>query len=212
MKNLLFLFAIAGLCLAATAADAKCRMPADMKYCTPAGTRHEIRISAGMPVRLRIFNAGRFWGGDCLWYPGSLRATPNIGLSYMYRFHRGLSFGMTLSYSGAFQKTYYLFDDRVRAERERHTMALTPVVRFEWLRRRSVRLYSSLGLGLQYRYEREKAGGSDRNSAWDFRCRASYDVTLLGMSFGRKFFGFWELGPSTAGAIKGGFGYRFGER
>lgn len=71
-------------------------------------------------------------------------------------------------------------------------------MRFEWLRRESVQMYSTIGVGLAAHFERAKG-----------RCLPMFDVTFVGLSVGRSFYGFVELGEGISGSLRGGFGIRF---
>jgi hypothetical protein len=69
-----------------------------------------------------------------------------------------------------------------------------PTVRFSWFYRDAVQMYSSVSLGVVTDF--------DELMVWG-------DATLFGCSFGRKFFGFAEVGMGMGGWLRGGIGYRF---
>ena len=69
-----------------------------------------------------------------------------------------------------------------------------PTVRFNWFYREAVQLYSTISAGVVTDF--------DELYPWA-------DFTLVGCSFGRKFFGFAEFGLGTAGWLRAGIGYRF---
>jgi hypothetical protein len=75
-----------------------------------------------------------------------------------------------------------------------YMIGVMPTVRFVWYWREKVQLYSSVSLGVMTdMYEILPWG----------------DVTLVGCSFGRKFFGFTEVGFGASGIFRIGMGYRF---
>ena len=78
--------------------------------------------------------------------------------------------------------------------RDRCVLSVMPTVRFNWFYREKVQLYSTVALALV----------TDFDSVYPWG-----DVTLVGCSFGRKFFGFTELGLGMAGWVRAGVGYRF---
>ncbi len=81
-----------------------------------------------------------------------------------------------------------------------------PVVRFAWLNRGIVQLYSGVGLGATYeKYD-------DTLSSWVRGYHAAYDVTFIGITVGRKWFGYFDIGAGNRGVISAGFGYRFNNR
>ena len=69
-----------------------------------------------------------------------------------------------------------------------------PTVRFNWFYRDAVQLYSTVSIGVITDFDEAYPWG---------------DLTLVGCSFGRKFFGFAEVGMGTAGWLRAGVGYRF---
>ena len=69
-----------------------------------------------------------------------------------------------------------------------------PTLRFVYLYREKVQLYSALSLGLTYATD-------DGFNAWG-------DIALVGCSFGDKVFGFAELGLGLGGNARIGIGVR----
>lgn len=78
--------------------------------------------------------------------------------------------------------------------RDRCLFSVMPTVRFNWFYREKVQLYSSVAVALVTDFDGAYLWG---------------DVTLVGCSFGRKFFGFTELGLGMSGWGRAGVGYRF---
>ncbi|MBR0336725.1 MAG: hypothetical protein IIX34_07690, partial [Alistipes sp.] len=78
----------------------------------------------------------------------------------------------------------------------RYMVSLMPSFRFVYLYREKVQLYSTVSVGF--------AAGSGMALPWA-------DFTLIGCTFGRKLFGFVELGSLTGigGCGRVGIGYRF---
>ena len=132
-------------------------------------------------------------------YSGSVYMTGAIAAEYTYHFKKWCSFGGVFSYNGIFADNY----DRLSSEKlgRDHgvSMALLPYVRFNYLSKPYVKLYSSVGLGVGYsafRGERELL--------------PAFQTSFFGVSFGREFFGYCELGIGYL--YKGcmvGIGYRF---
>ena len=69
-------------------------------------------------------------------------------------------------------------------------------MRFTYLNREKVQLYSAVSLGVtsDFRYE----------------VLPCYDFTLFGCAFGKTLFGFAEIGNGFGGWGRVGIGYRFG--
>lgn len=113
-----------------------------------------------------------------------------------------LYFGGALVWSGGFSGIYdYSAYKRVDTY-SYNSYSLLPVVRFAWLRRGIVQLYSGLGFGLSVaHFDRPTSVGVDVNAA--------FDVTFIGISVGRNLFGYFDISGGSRGAISLGVGYRF---
>lgn len=130
--------------------------------------------------------------------------TQALSLSYTQEMKRWLAVGLNVSYSGVFQnlRVYESFqiDDNYR----KHRFAFYPTVRFIYLNRPVVRLYSGFGLGFGMESEREFG-----MREYSHRTFVTGQLTFFGVSFGRNLFGSWEVGYGTMGFLKAGVGYRF---
>lgn len=92
-----------------------------------------------------------------------------------------------------------------------HAITFMPEVRFTWLNRSIVQLYSGLGVGATYaHYDREYTKSYDAITA--SRWGVAFDVTFIGIAVGRKWFGYVDIGAGNRGTISGGFGYRFNNK
>ena len=178
------------------------------------GKPHELRLSIGASlVPHRIFHE---WGLDYHNgyfhnhnYRGHLRGTPAINLGYQYQFKKWLSFGATATYLATWQRQYSSYDNSLLYTDHTHFIGLTPIVRFDWFRSNFVKLYSSIGVGIGYTMERSTEKNKNRNFSTDNYLTATGDFIPIGISIGKTYFGFFELGASTFGFVKVGFGYRF---
>ena len=72
-------------------------------------------------------------------------------------------------------------------------------MRFSWLHRNCVSMYSSLGLGLSSHYD---------NKSY-YYSHPIVDVTWVGIHVGKGFYGFAEVGGFIGGVVRGGVGFRF---
>ena len=115
-------------------------------------------------------------------------------LSYTYHHFRWLQYGATVSFGASTCKTRHTLTNEVLENNNLYMLSVMPTVRFIWYWREKVQLYSSVSLGVMTdMYEILPWG----------------DVTLVGCSFGRKFFGFTEVGFGASGIFRIGMGYRF---
>lgn len=118
----------------------------------------------------------------------------NYSLSYTYHDRRWLQYGGKVIFGAS---TRWRRDATTGANIENlslYTLSVMPTVRFNWFYRERVQLYSSVSLGVVTDFEDLYMWG---------------DATLVGCSFGRKFFGFAEVGVGMTGWLRAGIGYRF---
>ena len=83
-----------------------------------------------------------------------------------------------------------------------------PTVRFSYLNRRNVRLYSSVGIGYGLCLERTK----DSNGALTQSYKSAFvpvQFTPIGVSVGRRLYGFAELTVGSMANLSAGIGFRF---
>ncbi len=201
-KPLFFLLSVSLLCpFLAAAQDPEPFVP-----------QHEFRLEAGaFPVTpySTIFGED-FWdqtwnhylGSTC--YRGAVRTTGAIGVSYGYRALKWLDIGATVSYVGYYGNYYdSVQGDKSVAKLDVHYVTMMPFVRFNWCRRPLYRVYSSVEIGARWAHEKQYT------DAYENDVLATGQVTFVGISVGRKFFGFAELGTGARGSLIGGVGFRF---
>lgn len=134
------------------------------------------------------------------------RVTNTWTLSYTYNFTRVFSLAASVSYEGAWNEYYSRKDDSKVSMAECHYLTPMLTARFSWLNRKLVRLYSSVGTGLAVSLTDVRYRGGLEYPETYF----SLQVTPVGISVGKKLFGFFELGVGTiyvGGCF--GLGYRF---
>lgn len=133
---------------------------------------------------------------------------PAFNLGYSYDLLRWLSVGATASYSYTGAKYYEGLSDAKIGSFSTSNLSLMAMVRFTWLRRPAVRLYSQVGIGMGLCLRHKRLFG-DRWSSGNEAIFAG-QMTYLGIQAGRKVYGYAELvGFGTQGAIVVGVGYRF---
>jgi hypothetical protein len=171
---------------------------------------HELKLSLGAFPITSNDEGYCFWEDDDAFedekgwsYLSKGVYSPAINLSYSYQLKSWLSLGAAITYS-VLDKTYKnQLTDEMQFKKRRQFLAFTPSVRFDWYRMKYVRVYSGVGLGVAY--YKKKDSFEEKNS-----CYGSVDITYLGMSVGRKWYGFGEMSIGTNGFFKIGVGYRFG--
>lgn len=135
---------------------------------------------------------------DAHYYKGKQRMLSNLTAEYSYTFKPWLSFGAKLSYAGIWQSTRHISNDKVVSYDGQHIIGVIANVRFDWLRRRYIQLYSSIGLGVISIINHD-----------DTTVLPLPDATYLGLSAGNKLYGYLELGGGISGSLRVGLGYRF---
>lgn len=174
----------------------------------PFQKQHEVRLSAGawptttdlsLPYFINKIDRTRI-------YESPTYATGAFTLSYDYRFKRWFDLGLAVSYYGEFNTAYSNIDRSKLGNQEMQFISVMPVIRFTWLNRPLVRMYSSLGIGMTVKTESRFAGLQRRHSR---ETVLSAHATLFGIAVGRALFGYAEVGAGMQGALIAGIGYRF---
>lgn len=139
-------------------------------------------------------------------YSGNEYYTGVYSLDYAYRFNRTISFGASFNYACVTTKYHNLSDDSHAGGINQHYMSVMPMLRAYWLNSKYVCLYSALGLGVTVERSVEKIGN---HSYVSVDTLFAGQFTPLGLSVGKRLYGFAEFGVGTQGVIIGGIGYKF---
>ncbi|MDE7078101.1 MAG: hypothetical protein K2O55_05965 [Alistipes sp.] len=176
----------------------------------PFVPQHELRLTVGaFPILPSMFN----WEGgfDGTFYDrthrGPVYTSGTWSLSYDYRFKKWFDLGVTLSYYGKYSRSYSNRDSSPVGRNRAHAFTVMPVVRFTWVNSNWVRMYSTLGLGATV-----SGGRFDYDSERFRNGFLAFQLTPIGISVGRSFFGFAELGLGAQGVFMMGVGYKFKPR
>lgn len=130
---------------------------------------------------------------------GACYMTGPITGEFSMHVNRWFTFSAIVSFNGMWGSSYSQIDGSVTSVKRGVSCVFLPQAKFYWSNKKNVRWYSAVGIGLQ-------AGGYDGTAV----CVPAGQVTLVGVTFGRKIFGFAEytLGTMCMGA-HAGIGYRF---
>ncbi len=159
------------------------------------GWGHDDYYYSGTP--LERYNDGKYYYDDKVY-------TQAISVSYTNEVKRWLALSITGAYSGILQNERYRNSDNIVNKYRKHRISVFPMVRFTYLNRPMVRLYSAAGFG--FGMTNEKWSDSD------YKKRNTYidgQATFFGVSVGKTFFASWELGVGAMGVLTMGAGYRF---
>ena len=176
--------------------------------------RHNLRVSIGVPSLITSLAMDALWDvePDVISDPGRISDRlassryydsptyflTNVALEYGYAIKSWLHIGAKAAFAGSWSSSRHIITDQLHRRNNNYFTAAVTNVRFEWLRRNNVQLYSSIGVGVQviiYDYDTE--------------VYPIWDHTFIGCSFGRAFYGFVELGGGASGSLRAGIGYRF---
>ncbi len=136
--------------------------------------------------------------------PAPSRSGLHKRLSYDYRFKKWFDLGATVSYYGEYSDLYSS-DGWSPVRRDRtHYISVMPVVRFTWLNKNWVRMYSSFGLGATIEHGRRYYDDRPYRDVL-----VALQFTPIGISVGRSLFGFAEIGVGSQGVLMMGVGYKF---
>lgn len=197
--KLLTLLLLLGLCTSFSAQES-------CKAAQPFTPQHELRLTAGAYPLLWGFTPFTYGSRYYDSYRGPMYTSGAWSLAYDYRFKKWFDFGFYVSYWGKYGTTRSNVDNTLLSRDRLHRISVVPVVRFTWLNRPIVRLYTSIGMGVVF-------GGYKGN--FDERAsKASFtgQWTPLGIAVGKSFFGFAEIGVGSQGTLMAGIGYRFNNK
>lgn len=182
------------------------------KNITDIRHRHNIRLGYGAPGLFSEFmldNIGMTCDCELYFdYPSSIehrrhstsprRQLSTLSLQYSYCIKPGFWLGAKGTYAGVWQYTYDSLTGERLYDNNAHNIALMLDAQIAWLRRDIVEMYSSLSLGLMAHIERANGG-----------LTPMFDAAFVGLSVGRKVYGYVEVGAGIGGSVRGGIGIRF---
>jgi hypothetical protein len=131
-------------------------------------------------------------------YDGPTYVTGNIIAEINFIKKKRWVFSLAFAANGIWKNRYDNLTEQKTGRVSGFSATVMPQVRFNWINRDILKLYSSLGLGLTI------GSFDDRSESW-----GSFQLGLLGIQVGRRFFVFGEAG---CGMLymggKAGVGYR----
>ncbi len=177
--------------------------------------KHNIRIGYGAPSIISwMFTHDAVPGAACCdlplihslreqirnnrYYETAERYLHSLYAEYTTSINPWFSIGAKCTFAAKWLSEYDSHTHELFARHNAYDIGALLNMRFEWLRRESVQMYSTVGVGLAAHFERAEG-----------RCLPMFDVTFVGLSVGRSFYGFVELGEGISGSLRGGFGVRF---
>ena len=169
--------------------------------------RHEARLEVGDPFGAIFWmrlNKRQYYTQDAIAH--AFTASPTISLNYHYRLTRWLWAGLMVNYAYAKQLSDYTYWDQI--VENRHFITIMPELRFSYLNRPHVTLYSALAAGIT------TSVGGQYGIMTNYKklpiTFSSFQFTALGIRAGRDhLFGTFEAGIGIKGFASLGIGYAF---
>ena len=135
---------------------------------------------------------------DYRYYRTKERVVTSLTLDYSYRVKKWLSLGAKGAVGFRTHGIRHKVTNDLLYRESRVAASLLFNMRFDWLHRRNVMMYSSFGVGVTSIF--------DYNDGMVF---PMYDATFVGLTAGRKFYYFLEWGAGVSGTVRTGVGCRF---
>lgn len=166
---------------------------------------HEITFKAGLhswELGLHIHNNSH----SVSYHDSKTVYTPSFALEYGFNTEKWMSVGMGVYYGMARTRLLDASGELLKTE-DIHDLSVMINIRFYWLNRPLIRMYSGIGTGCSISMHREDDAqlgyiGPDY-IGW------GYDIRLIGLTVGKKLYGNFEAGVFPHGYITAGLGYRF---
>lgn len=146
---------------------------------------------------LERYNNGKYYYDDKVY-------TQAISVSYTNEIKRWLALSINGAYSGVLQNERDTNYNNIVSKYRKHRISVFPMVRFTYLNRPMIRLYSAAGLGFGMTSEKWSDNNYKKNKTF-----IEGQATFFGVSVGKTFFASWELGVGAMGIFTMGAGYRF---
>lgn len=143
---------------------------------------------------------------DSSYYGPSHRYT--INLEYGYWVNEWFSIGANATWLIGHRNIFNKYTHECVLTSREDCISIVPIARFAWYRRSNVQLYSSAGIGIGI--ERRVRHWNGKENLIEPYC--AFDFKFLGISVGKKWFGFAEVGYGARGVVNVGFGCRINNK
>jgi len=138
-------------------------------------------------------------------YHNDYYSTPVVSVGYLYRVTKFLWLGANVNWVGVYGKIFDASTELPICSYSENQFALLPTIRFSYLNKKYVTLYSGLSTGLFLSSVKNDTGHS-------MKVGFAGQLTLFGVSAGNNWFGYAELGVGYKGFVNAGFGYKFNSK
>jgi hypothetical protein len=176
--------------------------------------RHEVRFEVGDPLGIMILqnknnHLPNISGSNLTAVGHAWRATPVFSFNYHYRITKWLWAGAMVNY--AYYKDHTDYTYQIFNTRWMHCITLMPELRFSYLNRPHVTLYSAVAAGATLFVGHENPTWEIYDGQWwKHSTFPSFQLTAFGVrAGGEHLFGSFELGVGIKGFASAGIGYAF---
>lgn len=178
----------------------------------PFKSEHEVFFGVGaipFPANHEEEESYNEWDYSLVHFNGDIYHGPKYTsgayfIGYSYRMRSWLNLCFSTSYSAYWRKFYEYYTRIEHGKEYTHYLGFAPAVRLTWLNRKYVRMYSTLGVGITFKWYK-----NENISSTNCKILAIPEVSVIGISVGKTWYGFAEAGPSHHGSFNMGIGYRF---
>jgi len=134
---------------------------------------------------------------------------PTFRAEYGYNVLGWLSLGTGVNYSYGSYRMLYKEDDTHAWDEWTHLATVTFNIKFYWLNRKWVRMYSGVGVGLGIVSTNAGAENAEEAAGRSSKLLPTFDLRLIGLTVGQRLYGRFEVGTVNTGLVSAGIGYRF---
>lgn len=140
-------------------------------------------------------------------YMTSVRYCGNYGVQYHHNFKWWFQYGVKAT--AEFGNVFRYAEDRtaMTGYTNESMWTLMPSIRFTYLNRNWVRLYSGLDMGVAIQYSDDKLYEPGHTGKY-LESHFAFNMTPIGINVGKKVYGMFEFNIGAASFIKFGIGYR----
>lgn len=178
----------------------------------------EVDISVGLPYGSLFRSAsvvGDAFAGFNFISPSDIvsgdnrTVLPTFRAEYGYNVLSWLNLGAGVNYSYGSYHMLYKEDNSYAWDEWTHLATITFNVKFYWLNRKWVRMYSGVGVGLGIVSTNAGAENAEEAAGRSTSLLPTFDLRLIGLTVGQKLYGRFEVGTLNTGLVSAGIGYRF---
>jgi hypothetical protein len=168
--------------------------------------KHSVQVGLGIGDIFSTFFERRITERDIDYYKRQVKSSKIFFTSYSYRAKKWLALETRLSYK--FSRTDYnnIYTLDPYSHNNEHQLYLGVIGKFKWLNTKIVSLYSSVGLCYLYKIDKDFSNGATEVAK---TIEVLPHITYIGISVGRRVYGFSEFGIQPSGILSFGIGYRF---